>query len=99
MVPSPKYPDVKVAMRQINLSKNSATKNFSVYDTSGVYTDENFINQIDINRGLPKIRKNWILERGDVETYDGRQIKPEDNGKDNDKGKKIPQFDLSNHQI
>lgn len=99
MVPSPKYPDVKVAMRQINLSKNSATKNFSVYDTSGVYTDENFISQIDINRGLPKIRKNWIIERGDVETYDGRQIKPEDNGKDNDKGKKVPQFDLSNHQI
>ena len=36
--------------------------------------------RIDINRGLPELRKPWILERGDVEFYQGREVKPEDNG-------------------
>ena len=35
---------------------------------------------IDIRKGLDPIRRNWVLEREDVEEYVGREIKPEDNG-------------------
>lgn len=95
---SSQFKDVKVAMRQINLSPNSDTKNFLVYDTSGIYTDQNQINNINLNHGLPKLRKSWILERGDVESYQGRHVRPEDNGQIKDKQKIVPEFDLKNHQ-
>lgn len=95
-IQSQKYQDVKVAMRQINLSKTSANKNFVVYDTSGAYTDNAICNDLNINEGLPKIRKNWILERNDVEEYFGRNVKPEDNGILLNKNAKasVPEFDL-----
>lgn len=95
-VPSKKFADVAVAMRQINLSKTSSTKDFKVYDTSGVYTDQNYLDKIDLNKGLPKIRQQWILDRDDVESYEGRNIRPEDNGKTLAKNKIVPEFDLSN---
>ncbi len=95
-VPSQKFDDVAVAMRQINLAKTSATKDFKVYDTSGIYTDQNYLDKIDLNKGLPKIREKWILEREDVEHYEGRNIRPEDNGKNLTKNKIVPNFDLAN---
>lgn len=94
-IPSNNFSDVKVAMRQINLSKNSATKNFITYDTSGIYTDHQYLDQINLNQGLPKIRESWIIERGDVEYYQGREIRPEDNGKSLANQKVAPQFDTS----
>ncbi|MDC8105764.1 phosphomethylpyrimidine synthase ThiC [Chryseobacterium sp. PTM-20240506] len=67
---------IKVAMREILLSptklSNGTLENnppVTVYDTSGPYTDEN--SQIDIQKGLPRIREQWILERGDVKILDG----------------------------
>ncbi len=64
--------DIQVAMREITLSdtklngktlhKNPAV---TVYDTSGVYTDENYT--VDVRKGIPRIREKWILERGDIE--------------------------------
>jgi phosphomethylpyrimidine synthase len=89
---SNQYRDVAVPMRQINLQNGN---NFTVYDTSGIYTDNQA--NINLNAGLPKIRQNWILERGDVEHYQGRQIKPEDNGTGLNQ-KQVPQFDLGNYQ-
>ena len=79
-ISSQKFSDVSVAMREITLSPKSDLKNFTVYDTSGAYTSEDAKQQIDLNQGLPRLRQNWILERGDVEEYFGREIKPEDNG-------------------
>ena len=70
--------NVSVPMRQINLSEKSSNKNFVVYDTSGIYTDNQKLDQINLNQGLPKIRQQWVLEREDVAYYQGRQIKPED---------------------
>ena len=64
-----------VWMRAIQLTNG---KEFVVYDTSGAYTDDNVI--IDIEKGLNPIRRQWILDRGDVEEYDARIVKPEDNG-------------------
>lgn len=68
-------PDIQVPMREITLThtpvggfgKAEGEKNppFYVYDTSGVYTDPNV--DIDLTRGLPKLRENWIKERGDTE--------------------------------
>ncbi len=94
---STRFPDVKVALRQINLSKKSDNKNFLVYDTSGIYTDQNQIDKINLNNGLPKLRKSWILERDDVEYYQGRQLRYEDNGQNIADHKKVPEFDSKNH--
>lgn len=96
-VQSDKFYDVKVSMRRINLSEKSDTKFFDVYDTSGVYTDDESCKKIDLNKGLPKLRDQWIRERDDVEYYSGREVKPEDNGIFI-KGAKssVPEFDLSN---
>lgn len=35
---------------------------------------------MNINRGLPKLRSSWIVEREDVEGYEGRKIQSIDNG-------------------
>ncbi|MDQ0340867.1 phosphomethylpyrimidine synthase [Caldalkalibacillus uzonensis] len=77
-------PDIKVPMREIEqtptIKPEGEEKNPSVrvYDTSGPYTDPE--QQVDLSKGLPPLRRNWILERGDVEEYEGRKVKPEDNG-------------------
>ncbi|MBM7587053.1 phosphomethylpyrimidine synthase [Bacillus pakistanensis] len=77
-------PDLKVPKREISLSPTTGSFGdeenapLRVYDTSGPYTDPNYT--IDIRKGLPTIRKDWITEREDVEEYEGREIKPEDNG-------------------
>ncbi|RJP37047.1 MAG: phosphomethylpyrimidine synthase ThiC [Phycisphaerales bacterium] len=49
-----------------------------VYDTSGPYTDPDVA--VDVRRGLPPLRLQWIQARGDVEVVTGRAVKPEDNG-------------------
>lgn len=91
-----RFPDVKVAMRQISLSEKSDNKTFTTYDTSGIYTDATVLDKIDLNKGLPKLRAQWIRERGDVEEYQGRKVKPEDNGVTAANAKpSAPEFDLS----
>ena len=69
---------LKVAMREIDLELGSGEPPVRVYDTSGPYTDPNA--RIDIMAGLPALRRDWIIGRGDVEEYDARAIQPEDNG-------------------
>lgn len=66
---------IKVAMREIILSDTKLSngiieKNLpvTVYDTSGPYTDPT--QPIDIRKGLPRIREQWILDREDVEQLD-----------------------------
>ncbi len=61
------YPDVRVPMREIELSAVEGDYNppITVYDSSGPYTDPNV--EIDITRGLPELRRKWIEGRGDVE--------------------------------
>ncbi|MDE8650263.1 phosphomethylpyrimidine synthase ThiC [Novosphingobium album (ex Liu et al. 2023)] len=68
----------RVAMREISLEASSGELPVRVYDTSGPYTDPDAV--IDIQAGLPQLRRPWQLARGDVEEYDGRAVKPEDNG-------------------
>jgi phosphomethylpyrimidine synthase len=75
-VTSPRMSDVKVGMREIQVGGGEPP--VRVYDPSGPYTDADA--KIDIKAGLKPIRQDWILARGDVEEYDGREVRPEDNG-------------------
>jgi phosphomethylpyrimidine synthase len=77
-VPGQLHPDVRVAMREIDLEPSSGEPPLRVYDASGSYSDPAV--RIDIMAGLPKLRQAWIEGRGDVEHYDGREVRPEDNG-------------------
>ena len=52
-----------VPMREITLSGGNPP--LRLYDTSGPYTDPN--HTVDLKLGLPPLRREWILARGDVE--------------------------------
>lgn len=71
-------------MREISLSDsqdrsgNHKNEPLRVYDTSGAYTDTERVT--DLKKGLPALRRPWILERNDVEEYTGRTVLPVDNG-------------------
>ncbi len=69
---------VQVPMRDIALHESANEPPLRVYDTSGPYTDPAI--EIDIHAGLPRLRDSWIRARGGVEEYEGREVKPEDNG-------------------
>jgi phosphomethylpyrimidine synthase len=76
---------VRVAFREVT---QNATRTFDgrveenppvrVYDTSGPWGDP--LVRCDVREGLPPLRREWIVGRGDVEEYEGRVVKPEDNG-------------------
>ncbi|MDC9564814.1 MULTISPECIES: phosphomethylpyrimidine synthase ThiC [unclassified Pseudoalteromonas] len=70
---------VRVGMREITLSDTfiggdeqnpvyEPNEPLRVYDTSGPYTDPNF--ELDVRKGLPKFREQWIKERNDTEVLD-----------------------------
>jgi phosphomethylpyrimidine synthase len=79
------HPGVRVPFREISQNQ---TRNFDntladnpavrVYDTSGPWGDPAV--PADVREGLPSLRRHWILERGDVEEYEGRDLKPIDDG-------------------
>src|SRR2546430_10386897 len=70
--------DVRVPLSEIISSEGAGEPTLPVYDTSGPYTDPTVT--IDVNAGLGRARIEWVKERGGVEEYRGREIKPEDNG-------------------
>jgi phosphomethylpyrimidine synthase len=76
--PGARYPDLRVPMREIALHPTAGEPPVTVYDSSGPYTDADAPS--DIEKGLPRLREAWVTARGDVERYDGRIVKPEDNG-------------------
>jgi phosphomethylpyrimidine synthase len=71
-------PDLKVPLREIALHESSGEPPLPVYDTTGPYTDPDA--KIDVDAGLPRVRAEWVKERGGVEEYEGRPIAPIDNG-------------------
>src|SRR5437870_13704232 len=78
-------PGVRVPFREID---QNPTRNFKnelednppvrVYDTSGPYGDPS--NRTDVREGLPQLRREWIVGRGDVDEYEGRSLLPIDDG-------------------
>jgi phosphomethylpyrimidine synthase len=79
------HEDVRVPFREISLAPtktiaggievNEPTR---VYDTSGPWGDPDFGGEVE--QGLPRLRAKWIRARGDVEEYDGRVVRPIDDG-------------------
>ncbi|MDE2606307.1 MAG: phosphomethylpyrimidine synthase ThiC [Burkholderiales bacterium] len=69
------HPALRVPMREVSLSNGERV---TLYDTSGPYTDPAV--DIDVRRGLPAPRAEWIEARGDTEPYAGRQLHPRDDG-------------------
>jgi phosphomethylpyrimidine synthase len=79
------HQDVRVPMREIELTP---TKSYTgrvepnepvrVYDCSGPWGDPAFTGTVE--GGLPALRRHWILQRGDVEEYEGRPVQPIDDG-------------------
>ena len=83
------HPDVRVPMRQIDLHPTSGEQPVTVYDSSGPYTDPTA--QIDISKGIERHRDAWLAKATDLEQYEGRRVKPEDNG--NATGERlVPEF-------
>ncbi len=79
------HPDIRVPMREITLSPTKtmngqieANEPVRVYDCSGPWGDPAF--EGNAETGLPALRAEWIKNRGDVEEYAGRGVKPQDNG-------------------
>ncbi|GAA2105137.1 phosphomethylpyrimidine synthase ThiC [Kitasatospora saccharophila] len=68
-------PDLRVPYREVHLTDG---RTVPLYDTSGPYTDPE--HTADVRRGLPALRDPWIRRRGDVEEYEGREARPEDDG-------------------
>jgi phosphomethylpyrimidine synthase len=80
-----KYPGVRVPFREIDQTPsrnfdNTVVSNppIRVYETSGPWGDPN--QNCDVCEGLPQLRREWIIGRGDVEEYEGREAKPIDDG-------------------
>src|SRR3989440_9053549 len=85
------HPDIRVPFREISLAP---TKTMSgelevnepvrVYDTSGPWGDNSASPArtvtLDPVQGLPPLRRDWILKRGDVEEIAGRKVQPIDDG-------------------
>jgi phosphomethylpyrimidine synthase len=80
------HKNIRVPMREIALS-DKTMPSITVYDPSGPYTDEV---ELDIMRGLPKTRLEWVTARGDVEFIEGRKVQPVDNGHAKVKGEHQP---------
>jgi phosphomethylpyrimidine synthase len=70
--------DIRVPVREIDLHPSANEPPLPVYDPTGPYTDPAV--EIDVEKGLVRLRTDWVKARGGVEEYEGRDVRPEDNG-------------------
>ena len=77
--------DIRVPLREISLAPTKSMNGeielnepVRVYDTSGPWGDPDFYG--DVTQGLPPLRAKWIRNRGDVEEYEERVVRPIDDG-------------------
>lgn len=78
-IPGNIHKDIKVAMRRVKLTPTVSIVNGEkkikenspvyVYDTSGPFSDPNA--EIDLKKGLPRLREEWIAKRKDTEQLPG----------------------------
>ena len=70
------FPQIKIGMTKVNLTPTVVKDERGIphtepnapvyiYDTSGPYSDPNY--QVDLKKGLPRMREQWILDRNDTE--------------------------------
>src|SRR6266566_3327567 len=74
-VPGEQHRSVRVPLREV-LTKDGAR--VRVYDTRGPWGDPDEL--CDVRQGLHPLRLEWIVDRGDTAEYEGRAVRPEDNG-------------------
>ncbi len=79
------HPDIRVPFREIQLAPTRRSDGrlepnepVRVYDASGPWGEPGFAG--DVRQGLPVPRREWVIARGDVAEYDGRPVRPVDNG-------------------
>jgi phosphomethylpyrimidine synthase len=84
-LPGSLHPDLRVPFREISLAPTKTVSGqievnepVRVYDTSGPWGDEAVA--LDVEKGLPPLRRDWIRARGDVEEIEGRRVTPIDDG-------------------
>src|SRR5947208_5294935 len=84
------HPAIRVPFREITLAPTKSINGeieinepVRVYDTSGPWGDPDFHG--DVTQGLPPLRRDWILKRGDVDEIEGRVVRPIDDGYLSDK--------------
>jgi phosphomethylpyrimidine synthase len=73
----PGAPGLAVPYREIAFDPASGEAPLRIYDSSGPYGCAEFAP--DLSAGLPSARP-WLKSREGLETYAGREVKPEDNG-------------------
>ncbi len=89
------FPDIRVPFREITLTRTKLANGYEenppvrVYDTTGPASEQGVapdgtITLHDVRKGLAPLRREWIASRGDVEEYEGRNVRPEDNGYTNE---------------
>jgi phosphomethylpyrimidine synthase len=81
---------IRVPFREISLAPTKSMNGeievnepVRVYDTSGLWGDPTVT--LDPVQGLPPLRRDWILKRGDVDEIEGRVVRPIDDGYLSDK--------------
>ncbi len=68
-------PSIRVPFREVALTPTTGrfgqedNAPLGIYDTSGPYSDPGAF--LDLGQGLPALRREWIMARGDVEEYEG----------------------------
>lgn len=79
------HPEIRVPMREISQSPtrtmsgvDEVNEPVRVYDCSGPWGDP--ASDCKVEEGLPALRDSWIHQRNDIEEYEGRLVKPEDDG-------------------
>src|SRR5438132_6427741 len=79
------HPEIHVPFREISLAPTKSMNGeievnepVRVYDTSGPWGEPSVT--LDPVKGLPPLRRDWILARGDVEEIEGRAVTPIDDG-------------------
>jgi len=77
--------DIRVPMREVHLNVTRGMNGsielnppVRIYDSSGPWGDPEA--SCSVHDGLPALRREWIISRGDVEEYEGRDVAPQDDG-------------------
>jgi phosphomethylpyrimidine synthase len=73
----PDAPELRVPFREIALQPSAGETPLRLYDSSGPYGCGEFTP--DLEAGLPAARP-WLSKRAGLASYEGRAVKPEDNG-------------------
>jgi len=88
---------LRVPFREVVLEASANEPPVQLYDTSGPYSEDD--PQIDVYKGLRRTRDAWIRARGDVEEYEGRTIRPEDNHRDPNDPQAYPEFPVKRRPL